>query len=512
MPATSVTDRLAARLRAACALRHHVALLVLSALAACGGDATAPIAAPSSASGARDAAPQQETIVVTWSSATLQAIRTTKPGPPISARALAIVHTAMYDAWAAYDQRAVGTRLGGTLRRPPNERTEENKRRAISYAAYRALVDLFPSQTPAFDALMMRFGYDAADRSTDLATATGIGNVAAQAVLDFRHRDGSNQLGDLRDALGNLHAAPYSDYTGYAPVNTADNVVDPTRWQPLRVNGVVQQFVAPHWQRVTPFAMTSGSQFRFQIIRPNFLAPGQVQAELEQIIGYSRTLDDRTKAIAEYWADGPHSELPPGHWCLFGAWVSQRDRHTIDDDAKMFFAMENAVMDAGIAAWDAKRFFDTVRPVTAVRYFKAGKTIRAWGGPGRGTVEMRGEDWAPYQPASVVTPPFPEFISGHSAFSAASAEVLRRFTGSDAFGASVTIGAGSSRVEPGLVPAADLTLSWPTFSAAADEAGMSRRYGGIHFAQGDVQARLVGRLVGAQAWAKAQQYFEGTAR
>jgi hypothetical protein len=122
-----------------------------------------------------------------------------------------------------------------------------------------------------------------------------------------------------------------------------------------------------------------------------------------------------------------------------------------------------------------------------------------------------GRDWAPYQPATFLTPPFPEYISGHSGFSAAGAEVLLRFTGSDDFGGTVTLPAGSSRVEPGVTPAADVTLSWATFSEAADEAGMSRRYGGIHFEQGDLRARVLGRLVGGVVWAKAQSYINGTA-
>jgi hypothetical protein len=118
-----------------------------------------------------------------------------------------------------------------------------------------------------------------------------------------------------------------------------------------------------------------------------------------------------------------------------------------------------------------------------------------------------GDDWQPYQVETVVTPAFAEYVSGHSTFSAAAAEVLKRFTGSDWFGYKVVIAAGSSRIEPGAVPAADMTLYWPTFSAAADQAGISRRYGGIHFADGDVRGREVGRAVGLQAWTKARSYF-----
>ena len=139
----------------------------------------------------------------------------------------------------------------------------------------------------------------------------------------------------------------------------------------------------------------------------------------------------------------------------------------------------------------------------------AGRQIRAWGGPFKGPQTISGEQWQAYQLGAQPTPAFPEFSSGHSAFSAAGAEILRSFTGSDAFGDSVTIQAGSSRVEPTLVPATDITIKWSTFSEAADQAGMSRRYGGIHFREGDLQSRAMGRLVGAQVWAKAQRLFSG---
>jgi VCPO second helical-bundle domain len=113
-----------------------------------------------------------------------------------------------------------------------------------------------------------------------------------------------------------------------------------------------------------------------------------------------------------------------------------------------------------------KRTYDSVRPVTAIRFLFAGREVLAWGGPGRGTRRIRGEDWQPY----IATPPFPEYGSGHSTFSAAAAAVLARFTGSDRFGGSVPIPAGSSRVEPGTTPAADVVLSWPTFTDAAVQA------------------------------------------
>ena len=133
-------------------------------------------------------------VVVRWNEALVQAIRQSRMGPPMVARALAMAHTCMYDAWAAHDARAVGTRLGGDLRRHHREQRRAHKETAISVAAYRAAVDLFPAAASGvFDPLMRSLGLDPTNRSTDITTPTGIGNVAAQAVLDFRHRDGANQ-------------------------------------------------------------------------------------------------------------------------------------------------------------------------------------------------------------------------------------------------------------------------------------------------------------------------------
>ena len=477
--------------------------------------------------GAEAIARRGDSIVLDWNQAALQGVRESKLGPPMVARALAIFHTCAYDAWASYDNRAIGTRLGGALRRPGRERTLANKTIAISFAAYRAAVDLFPiSKASVFDPLMRSIGLDPNDATTDITTPAGIGNVAAQAVLEFRHRDGANQLGD---EPGGAPGLPYSDYTRYRATNAPMDLTatfdpaavrDPNLWQPLRYFDaagalVTQPFVGAQWQRVTPFALASAAQLRSPTA-PARYGTDEYSAQAVALLELSAGLTDKQKMIAEYWADGPHSELPPGHWDLFAQFVSRRDHHGagehgIDADIKLFFALTNAIFDAGICCWDNKRAFQSVRPITAIRYLFQGEDVLAWGGPYRGTQLIRGEDWFPYQPTTFPTPPFPEYSSGHSTFSAAGAEILRLFTGSDRFGASVTFPAGSSRVEPAAVPAASLTLRWETFSDAANQAGMSRRFGGIHFEQGDLDGRRAGRLVAQIAWARAQQYFEGIA-
>ena len=442
--------------------------------------------------------PYQESVVIRWNAALLAAVRAVRFAPMLTARALAIVHTCTYDAWAAYDARAQGTVFGGALRRPQHERTPGAREVAVSYAAYRALVNLFPSQQMAFDRLMAEMRLDPGDASTDPSTPAGVGNAACAAVLAWRAHDGANQFGDLSGGTA------YSDYTGYVPVNTPSALIDPSRWQPLLTStGTPQVFATPHWRLVVPFALAAADQYR--PAPPAEYPSVQYVQQAETIRRLSAGLDDRMKVIAEYWADGPATETPAGHWSLLAQFVSRRDRHGLDADVQMFFVLGNALLDASIAVWDCKVAYDYVRPVSAVRFLHGGQLIQAWGGPGRGTQHIRGEQFQSY----LATPPFPEYTSGHSAFSAAAAAVLRLVTGSPHFGATYTFKAGTSTIEPGVTPARDVTLSWATFDQAADEAGMSRRYGGIHFRQADLESRNIGRRIGVAAWERAAAMFHG---
>jgi hypothetical protein len=266
--------------------------------------------------------------------------------------------------------------------------------------------------------------------------------------------------------------------------------------------------------------LTSPDQFRppgpYTYLGADGKPSGKYADEVDKITQYSKQLDDFRKTTAEYWEDGPGTVTPPGHWNQFAQWVARRDANTVDKDARLFFALNNALLDASICAWDGKDHWDSVRPITAVRFLRRGQIIQAWGGPYKGPSYIRGEDWIPHRPPSDPSPPFAEYASGHSTFSMAAAEVLTAFTGRGNFELKVTIPAGSSKVEPRTatqpgVPAQPITLSWTNFQYAANQAGLSREYGGIHFEHGDKDARAAGASVGQNAWAKALTYFNGTA-
>ena len=458
-------------------------------------------------------------IVLGWNQLTLEAIRAARAAPPIAARNLAVVHSAMFDAWAAYDKVALGTRLGATLRRPLVEQTPANQARAYSFAAYAALVDQFPAQKAAFDSHMTTLGYRPADASRDPARPEGVGTLAAAAVLAHAHLDGSKQLGKLAAS-----GVPYADYTAYVPKNPAllvlqatarSNIPQPGLWQPLTFRdaaGVERTpgFLTPFWGKVKPFALSSGAQLR----PPPPAAAGSPAfvAQARQLVEIQAALTAPQKAMAEYWAGGPTGELPSGYWSAFAQFVARRDNHSESDDIKLFFALSNALFDAGIAAWDAKRAYESARPITAIRYLYSGQTVLSYGpeGPAAGLRAVPGEAWMPYHPPANPTPPHPDHVSGHSTYSSASATVLRLFTGSDAFNHSVLIPAGSSLFEP-VAPQRDITLRWDSFSIAAHEAGASRLYAGIHFEAANLAGRTLGEQVGMAVFQKAQGYWLGRA-
>jgi hypothetical protein len=109
-------------------------------------------------------------------------------------------------------------------------------------------------------------------------------------------------------------------------------------------------------------------------------------------------LTDEHKVIAEYWADGPSTETPPGHWCLLAQWVSARDHHGLDQDVVLFFALGGALHDAAVAAWDAKRAFDSVRPVSAIRWLFAGDRYAPGAALGRAPRRSKAKSGSPTSP------------------------------------------------------------------------------------------------------------------
>ena len=282
---------------------------------------------------------------------------------------------------------------------------------------------------------------------------------------------------------------------------------------------------------------------------------------------------DYTRALAEFWADGPKSETPPGHWFTILNYVHDHpafERHRgagpiLDDlewDVKAYLALGGAVHDAAISAWGIKGWYDSVRPISAIRAMadrgqssdpnlpryspegihlidgyiemvqagdplagEDGKNVGkiklyAWRGPNfiddpntdvAGVGWILAENWWPYQRPTFVTPPFAGYISGHSTFSRAAAEVLTLLTGDEYFPGGLAefhVKRNEYLVfEDG--PSTDLTLQWATYRDAAVQSALSRIWGGIHPPQDDIPGRMIGQKVGIKAFFEAERLFSG---
>lgn len=428
--------------------------------------------------------------------------------PTILSRQMAIWATAAFDAWAAYDEKAVGSRLGGKLRRPKAEHMLENKEKAIGYASYHSLKFALPDAADYFTEQMKAMGYDPAVMSEDMTTPEGIGYLAAKAVIDYRRTDGSNQFGDEIGSDGE----PYSDFTFYRPVNPPDKILDPDRWQPIAFTGpdgkkFTPGFLTPHWYRVKPFVLENSAQFRPGPPPTMAENPKLLREQTDKVLEYNQTLTNDQKAVVEFMRDGPRSTAQSGHWLRFAQDVSRRDKLGIDEDIKLYFAVANTAFDAFISCWETKRYYDSSRPWTLIHYYYKGKKIIGWAGPKGGTAEMMGEEWHPYSPLNFITPPFPGYTSGHATVSGACAKIIELYTGSNEFG---FLERRPHCVLTEMKSGEEVTIDLNTWSGVAEMAALSRALGGYHIPIDNDVGVEVGRKLANWSWPKYQGYYDGT--
>lgn len=386
----------------------------------------------------------QADVVTDWNRAALDAIRVARTPPPMASRALAIMHASVYDAVNGIDRR---NETYFVASRVPSSASKVS---AASAAAHDALVALFPLSVSNFDALHAATLASVAD-GPQKSAGVAWGQYVAGEVLAWRAADGWNAV-----------VAP--------PSNTG-----PGAWIPTPP--AFAPYLLPQWGFVYPFALSSGTQFR--PIGPAALDSAEWAAEYNETkslgaFGSVTRTADQTE-IALFWADGAGTETPPGHWNDIAQDVVAMQGTTLEQNARLFALLNIAMADAAIAAWDAKYHYAFWRPVTAIR---AGDT------DGNAATEMDAT-WTPL----LVTPPFPEYVSGHSTFSGAGAAVLAAFFGTDDIAFTT-----ESDALPGV------TRSFSSFSGAAAEAGVSRIYGGIHFQSANEDGLATGRSIGEWAF------------
>jgi hypothetical protein len=422
-------------------------------------------------------------------------------------RITTITANAWFDAIAPYHPTAIGvySRLG---RRPPEESaTNRNKNIALLYASYRAMNSLLPQHAADWRNMLTSVGLDPDDAHTGKTDPIGIGNAAGFAVVAAREHDGMNQLGD--EGGRRFNRQPYADYTGYQPVNTAYELHDPSRWQPNIVtkgNGVfqIQQFVTPQWRVTQPYSYSSPDLF--QAPPPvnsdvNNLAAYKQQAD--EVLAASAALTDEQKMTAELFNNKLNSLGQAVGFIAFSRGF------TIDQFVQYDFTTGTATFDAGIATWNEKTRYDAVRPFSAIRHLYGDRKVTAWGGPGKGTVQLPASEWRSY----LNTADHPEYPSGSACFCAAHSQASRRFLGSDTFGFSVMAPKGSSVIEPGITPAQDIQLGpWNTFTEFEQVCGMSRFWGGVHFPSSVQAGRQLCEPIGDTAYEFVKSHIDGRSR
>lgn len=569
-----------------------------------------------------------------WDEEILEAIRVDLPNPPVHARNLFHLSAAMYDAWAAYDPVAVGYlhREKAVAADVESARREAISVAAYQILIERYALSRNSKTTLArIKARMTALGYDPTNPTADPASPAAVGGRVAATVSAFFLNDGALQSRGYRDlpASKGGYAAVNLPLIVVNPGTFAVNV---NRWQPLVItNGVsqnnipidaIQTFLGSQWLGVRPFALErddptrpwinpgpqpqlggdGDARFRedvVEIIRRSSeldpddgvmtdISPGSIgNNDLGENNGTGRPLNpftglpystnpvrlgDFSRVLAEFWADGPNSETPPGHWNVIANEVADHPGFTprigglgpvvsrLEWDVKVYFALNAALHDAACVAWSVKRVYDGSRPITMIRFMgQLGQSsnpqgpsyhrnglplvpdlielvtaetripggrhaglptgqvvVRSW--PGQpidpvhhhsGVRWLRATDWIPYQKKTFVTPAFPGYVSGHSTFSRAAAEVLAAMTGSEFFpGGLATRTIAALGAEDG--PSSPVVLQWATYFDAADQAGLSRLWGGIHVAADDVTGRRLGAQAGQKAWVLARQYFDGT--
>jgi len=558
----------------------------------------------------------QESVARVWNEAALNAIRRDFPAPTVHSRNLYHLSAAMWDVWASYEPGASGLFVD---EQRTSENLEDDLAVAMSFAAHRLLTTRYANAVGSeeslreFDQLMVELCLDPTGDPGDSGAAS-FGLSVADQILTRALDDGSLEADGYLDPSH----VPVNDALIVNQPGAA--MEDPNRWQPLSLpeqvtqNGQVlsnqvQDYIGPNWGFVTPFAIEPdpdnglpvdpGPPPMFGVDDEDFIAAASEVVLYSSLVDFTDetridispaalgntplgTYDsqgwetnpdtgmayepnevlqvDFARVIAEYWADGPDSETPPGHWNTLANEVGDDlealgelsiDGQLVDRlewDVKIGIAINGALHDAAIAAWGAKAHYDYARPISMIRYlgergllnetpgvietitpessapgerhahlaeFVGEQAVYAWVGQPEhvapqlaNVVWRRAATWLPYQRATFVSPAFAAYVSGHSAFSRAAAEVLTEFTGSEFFPG----GMQTHIVERGTLihewgPKEAVELQWATYRDAADQAGISRLYGGIHVWADDLAGRTIGAEVGLSAIERSRQLF-----
>lgn len=526
-----------------------------------------------------------------WAIVTLNQIKANlgTTSPPGVGRALAVVSMCVYEAVSLFESNDLKPWAATKFKKIEPE-DDEYMDDVIDGAAFTALEYLF-EEFDSFDAVPeslkeINTGKDTKSLLSRLLKTGAKGLAKTQARVGFKVLNGKIALATGAIACeeviekfnadgfdGLARPLPDTEVEEFEPVNEPQSAAGVTncekemndldRWQPLctprerkaladvgSTNCRVQTWLAPWAGGMTSFALLDGSPQDGQKIidrvakvdetllggPPSINVGLEWQEQMMEVVEASAKLDDVFKLVAEHWADGPDSTAPPGTWYLIAVDAAAAEKLDTVETAKLLMLVGASLNDAGVASWRLKSTFDSIRPLQMIQCGFIGQATRkvdAWRGPYKGVGPTRVDEWQPFQLDTFKTPPFAGYVSGHSTFSAAAAETLKLFFGSDDYkgpqcvlfkeGESTferKITAGEEGFKKGVTdvpntgpettgysPASDVTLCFETFSEAALQAGESRIYGGIHVKADDVDGAAVGRQVARSVFVEGFKLF-----
>ncbi len=385
--------------------------------------------------------------VLYWNNQLLASIRDARTAPPPASRVMAMMHTAVFDAVNA----ASGNQYQSyTLK--TNAYGDADPQVAAAVAAHRVLVQAFPGQVATLDAALSNF-LASSGNSPAAVRGAELGKTSAEAIITARASDGAfnsftytygNQPGDYRNTAGNANPPAFQQW----PDQKAWTLTSKDQFRPDAPPAVDSEMYAAAYNEVKALGSVNSTE---------------------------RTADQT--AIALYWADGGGTATPPGHWLQIAQDVAFEKGNSTMENARLFALMSVSVADAAIVAWDAKREYNFWRPVTGIR-----------SGATDGNDATDGDTaWTPL----IGTPGFQAYTSGHSTFSAAASQILTDFYGADAMNFCSKQELNSA-----------IRRCYTSFSQAANEAGMSRIYGGIHWQFDNIAGLGAGRALAKNIYGK----------
>lgn len=455
-------------------------------------------------------------------------LSTVSPGDaPLILRTTTLITAAWFDAIAPYSETAVG--VHSDLGRLDPGSGDSARNIAIMYASYKVLNSLMPQFASDWDQMLTNVGL-VPNESLDENTPVGIGNLAGNAVVAAREYDGMNQLGT---DCNQYYPKPYADCTGYRPVNTAEKLTNPRRWQPDTLtsgSGIFfsQQFVTPQLGTTTPFSYDKPKIVVPKPIRSYAIIPipsgKPFPAYIEQaneVLEVQANLTDEQKLFSEFY---DNKIISLGYSTLAATLHHQL---SLEQFVQLDYLVNVAAFDTGITVWHNKRKYDAVRPFSAIRYLYKNDDITAWGGPGMGTVtDLKGSEWRPYLQSAN----HPEYPSASASFCRAHATSTKRYL-QEELGLSYEAAndlsfwqpgflppqfevldkqPGSSLVEPEVTPQSHTVLGWSTWDKFSETCGLSRLWAGVHFYDSIPAGQSIGDPIGYSAYDWLKSYINGT--